>query len=136
MATVAVKKVDEKLYRQVKALASLRGTTVGEAVNEALSLWVQIIGKGGSIDKWLQLEEDAKEDNRVFEEEKQGLLRDHRGDYVAIANGRILGTFKGQKEAYRAISKEKSKHGIVTRLDERPLQTIDLGSSITEQFFR
>jgi hypothetical protein len=38
MANVAVKKVDERLYRKVKALSSLRGKTVSEAVNEPLNL--------------------------------------------------------------------------------------------------
>ena len=45
MSTVAVKKVDKTLYRKVKALASLRGTTVSEVVNEALDLWVSALRK-------------------------------------------------------------------------------------------
>jgi hypothetical protein len=40
MSTVAVKKVDQALYRKVKALASLKGRTVTDVVNEARGLWV------------------------------------------------------------------------------------------------
>jgi hypothetical protein len=134
MSTVAIKKIDSKLYRRVKALASLRGRTVGEAVNEALSVWIQLVSKGASIDTWLELEEESREDNKVFEEERQRLLRDHKGEYVAIANGRILGTFNAIKDAYQVIAKEKTKHGIVTRIEDSPTQIIDLGWSITEQF--
>ena len=46
MSTIAVKKVNRVLYRRVKALASLRGRTVGEVVNEALGLWVQLTARG------------------------------------------------------------------------------------------
>ncbi len=134
MGTVAIKKVDEQLYRKVKALASLRGSTIGEAVNEALSLWVQLAGRGGSIDKWLELEKESKEDNEIFEKEKQLLLKEHRGQYVAIAHGKIVGTFNSTREAYQVISKENAKHGIVTRIEEKPTKVVDLGWSITEQF--
>jgi len=133
MSTVAIKKVDKQLYRKVKALASLKGKTMGEVVSEAFSLWIQLAGKGASVDKWIELEELAREDNEAFEREKSSLLRDHKGQYAAISRGRILGIFNTEREALQAIP-ENTKHGIVTRIEDRPPRVIDLGWSVTEQF--
>ena len=35
-----IRNLDEDVYRQLKARAALRGTTVGELVNEALRAWL------------------------------------------------------------------------------------------------
>ncbi|BCU67937.1 hypothetical protein HS7_13740 [Sulfolobales archaeon HS-7] len=37
---VLVKDVDEKLYRMLKAKASIEGISVSEAINEAIKLWL------------------------------------------------------------------------------------------------
>ena len=37
---VLIKDVDEKLYRMLKAKASIEGISVSEAINEAIKLWL------------------------------------------------------------------------------------------------
>ncbi len=113
MSTVAVKKVNQELYRKVKALASLRGRTVSDVVNEALGLWVHLTGKGATVTDWVRLEDEARRDNKAYEREEAALLVKHRGEFVAIGDGR--------------------KHAIVTRIEERPRKVVDLGWGVMEQ---
>ncbi|MBI2183446.1 MAG: hypothetical protein HYU39_00650 [Thaumarchaeota archaeon] len=133
MATVAVKKVNEKLYRKVKALASLRGRTIGETVNEALSLWVQLTSKNAFIEDWLLLEDEARRNNEIYEKNEADLISKHRGKYVVVAQGTILGTFTKSKDAYAAARKAGVKHAIVTRLENKPMRVMELGWSVMEQ---
>jgi hypothetical protein len=35
-----IRKLDPKLYRELKAVAALQNVTVGTAVNEAIGLWI------------------------------------------------------------------------------------------------
>ncbi|MCS4539895.1 MAG: hypothetical protein HYU03_04300 [Thaumarchaeota archaeon] len=134
MGTVAVKKVDEKLYRKLKALAALTGITMGEAVNNALDLWVKLTAGGVSLEKWATLEEEARRDNELYQREESRLLSEHRGEYVSIVDRKILGIFKKLDDAVRATSRTGSKHGIVTRIEEKRRKTVELGWSILEQF--
>ncbi len=38
--TIIVKKVDKSIYARLKSIAVLRGITVGEALTEAMKLWL------------------------------------------------------------------------------------------------
>lgn len=133
VSTVAVKKVNQVLYRKVKALASLRGRTVSEVVNEALSLWVQLTAKGASVSDWIHLEEEGRSDNAAYESRKADLLAKHRGDFVAVGGGRILGTFSSPEDACAAVRRAGSSHGIVTRVEEKPRKVVELGWGVMEQ---
>jgi len=133
MSTVAVKKVNQELYRKVKALASLRGRTVSDVVNEALGLWVHLTGKGATVTDWVRLEDEARRDNEAYEREEAALLVKHRGEFVAIGDGRVLGTFSGPEDAHTAVRKAGLKHAIVTRIEERPRKVVDLGWGVMEQ---
>jgi hypothetical protein len=133
MSTIAVKKVNQSLYRKVKALASLRGETVSEAVNEALDLWVQLAAKGASVSDWIRLEGEAREDNECYERQQADLLARHKGEFVAVGGGRVLGTFGNPEDAYAVVRRAGLKHAIVTRIEERPRETVELGWGLTEQ---
>jgi hypothetical protein len=133
MSTIAVKKVNQSLYRKVKALASLRGETVSEAVNEALGLWVQLAARGASVSSWVSLEGEAREDNECYESHEADLLAEHKGEFVAIGGGRVLGTFANPAEAYEVVRNAGLKHAIVTQVDEKPRETVELGWGLTEQ---
>lgn len=67
MSTIAVKKVDEQLYRKAKAIASLKGKTVGEAVNEALRLWAELSDKSVLAEDLTILEEERLRNNAMYE---------------------------------------------------------------------
>jgi hypothetical protein len=130
---VAIKNLDRRLYRKVKALASLKGKTLSEAINGALSLWVEFTSKCASIDEWTKMEEYRSKDNEHYEKMEPQLLQEHSNQYVAIADGRILGTFRSAKQSYSFVNKINPKHGIVTRVEERPKpKVVELGWSVME----
>lgn len=133
MSTVAVKNVDQALYRKVKALASLRGATVGEVVNEALSLWVQMASKGGSFSAWVRLEEEAREDNEAYEGAESDLLADHLGEFAVVGGGKVLGTFRTLGEACALAARSGLDHAIVTRLQAEHGREVELGWGLAEQ---
>ena len=133
MSTIAVKKVNNELYRKVKALASLRGRTVSEAVNEALALWVRSTAKDMSDTMGVRLEEETRQNNDAYEREESNLLAKHRGEYVAVGGGRILGTFAKPEYAYAAVREAGLRQAIVTRIEEKPKKLVGLGWSVMEQ---
>ncbi len=68
----------------MKALASLKGRTVSEVVNEALGLWVQLAANGATVSDWVRLEEEARHDNEVYERKEAELLARHKGEFVVV----------------------------------------------------
>ena len=77
MSTIAVKKVDEQLYRKAKTIASLKGKTFGEVVNEALRLWVELSDKGALAEDWTVLEYERRRNNTVYENIESELMAKH-----------------------------------------------------------
>jgi hypothetical protein len=136
MSTIAVKKVDPRLYRRVKALASLKGKTVSEAVNEALEIWVELAA-GSPSAAWERLEEDAQRDNTAYARHEAELLANHPGSFVAVAAGRILGTYPTPEEASEAVREARTTHGIVTKIEKKKEpKTLELGWGIMERLAR
>ncbi len=82
---VYIRGVDEKVYREFKAESVRRGLKIGEAVTEALKIWLNKHRK----------EEDSidiarKINNAAYRMIKGKLLRDHLGKWIAIADGRLM----------------------------------------------
>ncbi len=128
---IAIKNVDEKLYRRFKALATLKGLSLGEAFNQALSLWINI-SERVEVAECLAVEEEARANRQVYEELIDELLEKHRNKYVAIAKGRFLGVFESREEAFNVVKKLKPRHAIVTRVEPKKLRVIELGMSLFE----
>ena len=128
---VAIKNVDEKLYRKFKALAALKGLSLGEAFNQALSLWISMSEKA-KIVEYLAIEEEAEANRRVYRELEDDLLKKHEGKYVAIAKGKLLGVFENRDEALDAVKKLKPRHAIVTKIEPKKLKIVELGMSLFE----
>jgi hypothetical protein len=136
MGTVAVKNVEEKLYRRVKALASLRGKTVGEAVNEALAMWLSQRTRVDFLDKWDDLEVQARVNNQVFEKVRPELTAKHPGKFAVVTSGRLVGVYQRKEDAYREASKSDGAQTIVARLvDEKP-RVVEVGWSLLEEITR
>lgn len=136
MGTIAVKNVDEKLYRRAKALASLRGETVGEAVNEALAMWLSQRTSPDLLDKWEELEKQAKVNNDAFTKMRPELMHKHRGEYAVIREGRLVGVYKEADEAYSTAGGHKGAQAVVARLVDEPPRTVELGWSPMEELAR
>ncbi len=138
MGTIAVKNVDERLFRRVKALASLEGKTVGEEVNAALAMWVsQHTGNPELLERWEELEEQAAVNNRVFEKMRSKLYADHPGEFAVISSGSLKGTFKSAKEAYHEAAKARGAQGIVVHLTDEGMKqrVVELGWSALGEAF-
>ncbi len=64
---------------------------------------------------------------------RRDLLAAHKGEYVAIGEGRVLGTFGKPEDAYALVRRAGLKHAIVTRIEERPKKVVELGWGLMEQ---
>jgi urocanate hydratase len=132
LGTIAVKNVDERLYRRLKALASLEGKTVGEEVNSALAAWLsQHAASPELLERWDELERQAAANNRAFEKVRAKLFAEHPGEFAVVTSGRLVGVFKQEKDAFREASKSDGAQAIVAHLEEKEPQTrvIELGWS-------
>jgi len=128
---VAVKNVDEELYRKFKAMVALKGLTIGEALNQALSLWIRA-SENIDVVEYLETVKEAEANRRIYRELEDYLIRNHAGKYVAVACGKLLGIFDSREEALRAVRKVKSRHAIVTRVEPKKTRVIELGMSLFE----
>lgn len=128
---VAIKNVDERLYRKFKALAALKGLSLGEAFNQALSLWISMSEKAKVVE-YLAVEEEAEANRRIYRELEDDLLKKHKDKYVAIAKGKFLGVFESREEALDAVRRLKPRHAIVTKIEPKKLRIIELGMSLFE----
>ena len=105
MADVLLKKVDPKLYSRLKAEAAARGTTVAEAFNEAVKVWLVV----------QQRRDDERERNvEAYLKIKRELAK-HPQEYFVIAKGTYLGRFPTLAEAFRVMKENKTTKGLVVR---------------------
>jgi len=128
---VAIKNVDEKLYRKFKALAALKGLSLGEAFNQALSLWINMSERVKVIE-YLAVEEEAEVNRRVYRELEDSLLKNYKDKYIAIAKGKFLGVFESRDEALDAVKRLKPRHAIITKVEPKKPRVIELGMSLFE----
>jgi len=138
LGTIGVKNVDEKLFRRVKALASLEGKTVGEQVTEALAMWLsQRAASPELLELWAELEEQAATNNRAFQKLRGKLLAEHPGEFAVIASGRLMGVFKREEDALREASKSGAAQTVVAHLqDEKEPRLVELGWSLLGEVAR
>jgi hypothetical protein len=131
MGTIAVKNVDARLFRRVKALASLEGKTMGEEVNEALAMWLaQRNISPDLLEKWEALERESTMNQKAFEEMRARLLSEHPGEFAVISRGKLSGVFKQESDALRRASEAGATQTIVTQLVEKKPRVVELGLSI------
>ena len=129
MSVIAVRGVDEEIYRRVKAVAALRGIRIGEAFNEALRLWLSI--KPAVLATLAEVEREAERNRKVLRQVLSELPGREAG-YVAVAGGRFLGLFKTLEEAAEAVEKSGAKHGIVEEVGRAGRREVELGWGLVE----
>mgnify|MGYP000294711522 CR=1 FL=1 len=130
MSVLSIRGIDRRLYQRVKAVAALRGIKVGDAINEAMRIWLSI--KPQVLATFEEIEREAEINRRKYCEVRDNLVRKYRGMYVAIAKGDLLGVFSSLEEAARAVEETGARHGIVERLLEEEVGEVDLGWSLVE----
>ena len=84
---VLIKNMDEQLYRMLKARAALLGISVSEAIQQAISLW-------------LNFTEGIGDYNYVVLKTNPEAIKAHNeGKYVLACDGEYIGAFDSEKEA-------------------------------------
>jgi len=127
--TIAIKNVDEELYRKFKAVAALRGITLGEAINEAIKLWLKA---SLSSSNYFQIETEAERNREVYKKLEGDLLRKHLGKFAVIAGGRLVGVYKTKERALEAVKRLNVKHAIVSRIGRKKPTVVEFGMSLFE----
>jgi len=108
--TLVIKKINEEKLRLFKAEAVKRGLLLHQALEEAITLWLNF---NPTI-----IESDVDVNNKVYEKMRQELQKKYYGYFVLIAEGRLIGAFKDVKEAAEALRKlgPHVKHAILTKI--------------------
>ncbi len=83
MATLYLRSVPDHVVREAKAAAARRGITLTAFVTEALTDIVNAEQPNGAPD-------DLRSEISWYEAHKDELLRRYRGEYLAIANQRVV----------------------------------------------
>ena len=119
---VLIKGVEEETYRHAKATAALGGLSMGEAVNEALRMWID---QKRTADLWQEYSSDLE-----FVRKNWRLLEPHRGRTVVISGGKLQGVFDAHEEASR-FSSNRFEVALVFVVGSRPLERdIEIGPDL------
>jgi hypothetical protein len=108
---LVIKKIDQKILRDLKAEAARRGLTLGEVFKEAANLWLT------SRQETTVLTE-TDHNNEFYESNEAELKRQYEGRYVLIAGARLVGAYDdlhAAGEAMRAL-KPRPSHAILTKI--------------------
>jgi len=97
---VYIRGVDEKVYREFKAEPIRQGLKIGEAVTEALKIW---LSKRKEEENTIVMA--RKINNATYKMIKGKLLRDHLGKSIAIADGRLMAVADSLEQLCKKIRK-------------------------------
>jgi len=90
---VLIKNMDEQLYRLLKARAALLGISVSEAIQQAISIWLDIT-------------DSLSDNNRVALNTHPDAIKAYNdGKYVLACDGKYVGSFDTEEEAIREAKK-------------------------------
>ena len=108
--TLVIKKLDPEKLRQFKAEAVRRGLLLHQALEEAITLWL-------NYDETC-LETDADANNRLYEAMKEELSKRYRGKFIIIAEGKLIGAYESLNEASEKLHSLKPhvKHAILIKV--------------------
>ena len=77
--------IDEQLYEELKAKAAILGISVSEAIQQAISLWLDVTGRDYNY--------------VVLKTNPEALKAYNEGKYVLACDGEYIGAFDSEKEA-------------------------------------
>ncbi|MEM0478223.1 MAG: hypothetical protein QXM50_04620 [Candidatus Caldarchaeum sp.] len=126
--TLVIKKIDPEKVRLFKAEAVKRGLLLHQAIEEAITLWLNTSRSAA--------ETDFEANNRLYEAMKEELRKKHRGEFAVIAEGRLVGIYHEKKEALEALRSLGVNHAILTQIgvdEERRSELEWWGGSIELQ---
>ena len=112
---VLVRGMDGEIYAKLKARASERGLKIGEALTEAIKVWLKNSSEN---------DENERERNlniATYRRMKRFLEKNHRGKWVLIARGEVIKVADFLNEIVEASKSEK--------LTERPCLVFKVGET-------
>ena len=100
--TLVIKKLDPEKLRRFKAEAVRRGLLLHQALEEAITLWLNY--------NEADLETDADADNRVYEAMKEELSKKYKGKFIIIAEGKLIGIYENLNEASEKATQPEASY--------------------------
>ena len=112
---VLLRGVAKQTYRRFKAEAAARGKRIGEALQEAIEVWLYTQEK--------QVLSESEANNRAYLQAKKKLFLEHKGKYAAFGAGRFLGIANTFDEACKIVRRAGIGRSIVTKIAEEESST-------------
>jgi len=84
---VLIKNMDENIYRMLKAKAAMLGISVSDAIQQAISLWLNVTD---SI---------SDQNYAILKTNQEAVKAFNEGNYVLVCDGRYVGSFDDEKKA-------------------------------------
>jgi len=129
MGTIVVKNVDRDVYRHLKSVAALKGCTVGEALTEAMRLWLTL-NEAISRD-YLEYLIRREKSERKLEEVQREYGERFKGRYAVICDGKLVNICESEEEAFEVASKSGGRQCIIARLGEPAKEKrVELGMGV------
>ena len=94
---IVIKNADELIYSRFKAKAGERGLRIGEAISEAMEIWLESMNDQ-NIDQILENRNEVTF-RRIFSD----LLKQHIGKWGLISNGDLKGVYLTKQACFEAI---------------------------------
>jgi len=124
--TITIEGVDRELYRKIKAYAALEGRSIGSIVNEALRMWLKS-REHPLYEKWRRIKESREKNYKWLKENYEELRTKHKGMYVAVSEGKLIGVYKDFETAAKAVEKLRPEEATIIKIGEPLERKVDLG---------
>ena len=97
---LVIKNADEITYSRFKAKAAEKGLRIGEAITDAMKIWLKQ-AQSADIEKIM---EDRNEIafRRIF----PGLLKQHEGKWGIISSSDLIGVYQTREECHETIREQ------------------------------
>lgn len=119
---LVIKDADNEVYTRFKAKAALRGLKIGEAITEAMKMWIEDILP---VNSPIALQQ---KNNIAFRRIISDLRKHNTGEWAVITNGDLLGTYNDKKAALKSIKERGTDYNLIFQVtEEKPTRIVRLG---------
>ncbi|MCK4847874.1 MAG: hypothetical protein KAT16_02490 [Candidatus Heimdallarchaeota archaeon] len=119
---LVIKDADKEVYARFKAKAALKSLKIGEAITEAMKIWIE---EENPLNSPKALQE---KNNITYRRMINDLRKNNMNSWAAITDGDLLGIFADKKSALEAIYSKKNKINLIFQItEENPTRIVRLG---------
>ncbi len=129
---VVVRNVDKDLYRRLKSIAALKGYTIGEALNEAIRLWLSFneIYDSRFLDYMISREKSRKKISEIISRYSG---EEYKGKYAVVCSGEFIGIYDSLDEAMKAAGRQDTIQCTIAELGKTiRRERIELGMGVMD----